>query len=140
MSMTMKAYAAALKGQNRDPGKLTPCQITLEALREAIKLENNRQNAVRYSLVDVESFVRGKEWTFSLTYEQTSFPGKVIPMIKPDTPVTEGNIHYAAEVFLAAVKDCNLGKWHEESRERSMERIRQIIRECQAREGAKSDG
>ena len=86
----MKAYAAALKGQNSDPGKLTPCQIALEALREAIKLENNRQNAVRYSLVDVESFVSGKEWTFSLTYEQTSFPGKIVPMIQPDTPVTEG--------------------------------------------------
>lgn len=139
MSM-MKEYAARLKSRNEDPGKLTPCQIALEALRESIKLENNRQKAVKYSLVDVESFVIGKEWTFSLTYEQTSFPGKTIPMIRPDTPVTEGNIDYAARVFLEAVKGTNLGRWNEESKERSMERIRQIIQECKEREEAKERG
>ncbi len=140
MSM-MKAYAAALKAKGEAvPEKRPYCQIALLELRDTIMLENIRQSAVKYNLIDVVSFVPGKEWTFSLTYEKTLYPGKSREIIKPGTPVTEGNIDYAAKMLLNAVQGTELGRWNEESQKQSMDRIRRLIEELESRKEAQQHG
>lgn len=124
----MKAYAAKLRGRKAEaPGEHPITQDLLLDLFEAVIEENRRQKVKQYSM----RYERGE--TFSLAY-WSAYEAMEHVLVPAGTSVTEDNLHWAAKRFLDSMEDTDLGRWTGADRERSMDRIRQIIRECEERE------
>ncbi len=132
--MVMKAYAVKVQGRKAEkPGEHPFVQDLMLSLHETVIEENRRQKAKKYSLRDE----RGE--TFSLAY-WSDYKATEHVLVPAGTPITENNLHWANKQFLASMEDTDFGRWTGEDRERSMERIQQIIQECKEREEAQGDG
>ncbi len=126
MSMS-KAYRAAARRKGAGPAELPPAQRFLLELHRDVMEENLRQKAQRYSLRDE----RGE--TFSLSY-WSGFDQQETVLIPAGTPIVEKNVHRAAAEFLRSMEDTDFGRWSgDRGRADGLERVRQLLRELQAR-------
>ena len=131
--MANRYYKQKIKDLKEEPPGVHPyTQDLMLSLHEAVIEENRRQSSKKYSLLDE----RGE--TFQLDFRR-ELTGQVYTLIPAGTKVTEANMKWAMDELLASMVDCNFGRWNGSARVRSMDKLREQIRQLGEREGAKEN-